>query len=80
MAIEYKIIWQKPEDYYPTDLMKSLPSPISRKMAEIYNFSIVEDGFYFIDNLEDARVASYALKLFLDEALMYTNQVEVQKL
>ena len=80
MAIEYKIKWQKPKDYHPVDLMKALPSPISRQMTEIYNYSIVEDGFFFVDNLEDERVAGHAFKLFLDEALTHTNQVEVQKL
>ena len=49
-------------------------------MTEIYNYSIVEDGFFFVDNLEDERVAGHAFKLFLDEALAHTNQVEVQKL
>jgi hypothetical protein len=80
MAVEYKIKWKKPTNYKPVALMRSLPSPISRQMTEIYNYSLDDDGFYFRDNLVDEQVAGHAFKLFLDEALAHTNQVEVHKL
>jgi len=49
-------------------------------MTEIYNFSVEEDGFYFLDNLVDQGVAGHAMKLFVDEALSYTKEVTIREL
>jgi len=46
-------------------------------MAEIYNYSIEADSFYFVDHLVDPAVAAVALRSFLDEALRLSNSVEV---
>lgn len=81
MGKEYKIMFTVPVDYNPENLFKKLPSPINReKMAEIYNFKIEEDGFYFLDSLVDNEVASVAFKRFVDEALGYGESVEIVEL
>ena len=78
MGIEYKIKFAVPTDYDPSALFRKLPSPIARRaMAEIYNYSIKADGFYFVDHLVDASVAAVALRSFLDEALRFSHSVEV---
>ena len=78
MGIEYKIKFAVPDDYDPTTLFRRLPSPIDRRaMAEIYNYSIEADGFYFVDHLVDPAVAAVALRRFLDEALRLSNSVVV---
>lgn len=67
-----------PNDYDPSALFPKLPSPIDRRaMAEIYNYSIEADGFYFVDHLVDAGIATVALRRFLDEALRLSHSVEV---
>jgi hypothetical protein len=65
-------------DYDPATLFRKLPSPIARRaMAEIYNYSIEADGFYFVDHLVDASVAAVAPRCFLDEALRVSRSIEV---
>jgi len=49
-------------------------------MTEIYNFSVEEDGFYFLDNLVDQRTAGLAMKLLIDEALANTGTVKIKEL
>ena len=73
MGKEYKIKFVVPEDYDPSNVLRKLPSPISSEMTEIYNYSVEEDGFYFLDNLVDQSVAGYALKLLIDESLCYSD-------
>jgi hypothetical protein len=78
MGIEYKIKFAVPDDYDPGARFQRLPSPIDRRaMAEIYNYSIEADGFYFVDHLVDPAVAALALRSFLDEALRFSHSVEV---
>ena len=78
--MEYKIKWQMPEGYDPSSVLRKLPSPISPQMTEIYNYSVEEDGFYFLDNLVDQNVAGHALKRLIDEALKHTDQVTICEL
>jgi hypothetical protein len=80
MKKEYKIEWQMPKEYNPSALLQNLPSPISNKMTEIYNYSVEADGFYFLDNLVDQRTAGHAMKLFIDEALANTGNIKIKKL
>ena len=78
MGIEYKIKFAVPDAYDPAAQFRKLPSPIDRRaMAEIYNYSIEVDGFYFVDHLVDPAVAAVALRSFLDEALRFSNSVVV---
>lgn len=78
MGIEYKIKFVLPEDFSPTGLFKKLPSPIARgPMAEIYNYAIKPDGFYFVDHLVDREVAAVALRLFIDEALSHSESIQI---
>jgi len=80
MGIEYKIKFAVPADYNPASLFQKLPSPIDRRaMAEIYSYAIEADGFYFIDNLVDRAVAAVALRSFLDEALCFSQSVEISE-
>jgi hypothetical protein len=80
MSNEYKIEWQKPDNYEPWDFLQTLPSPISTEMTEIYNYSVEDDGFYFLDNLIELTVAAHAMKLFIDEALKHVDKVTIRKL
>jgi hypothetical protein len=81
MGIEYKIKFVVPTDYDPASLFQRLPSPIDRRaMAEIYDYSIEADGFYFVDHLVDRAVAAVALRSFLDEALRFSHSVEISEL
>ena len=80
MSQEYKIEWQTPKNYEPWDVLQTLPSPISKEMTEIYNYSVEDDGFYFLDNLIDQTVAALAMKLFIDEALKHVDKVNIRKL
>ena len=79
MAQKYRIEWQMPKDYDPSVVLRKLPSPISREMTEIYNYSIKEDGFYLLDNLVDQNVAGHAMKIFVDEALKHTGSVTIRR-
>jgi len=80
MKVEYKIKFEMPDNYDPSGVLSKLPSPISSKMTEIYNFSVEPYGFYFLDNLVDQKVAGYAMKLFIDECFKYSGNVEIQKI
>lgn len=81
MGIEYKIKFAVPTDYDSASLFQRLPSPIDRRaMAEIYDYSIEADGFYFVDHLIDRAVAAVALRSFLDEALRFSHSVEISEL
>ena len=78
MGREYKIKFVVPVSYEPAGLFRRLPSPIDRRTgAEIYNYAIEADGFYFVDHLVDREVAAVALRNFLDEALGLAHSVEV---
>jgi hypothetical protein len=78
MGIEYKIKFVLPENFSPTGLFKKLPSPIARgPMAEIYNYAIEPEGFYFVDNLVNREVAAVALRMFIDEALSHSQVVQI---
>ena len=80
MGKEYQIEWKKPESYNASNVLRKLPSPINSQMTEIYNYSVEEYGFYFVDNLVDQTVAGYALKLFVDEALAFSESVKITEL
>ncbi len=81
MGIEYKIKFTVPEGYDPSVLFKKLPSPIQKgQMMEIYNYRIEPDGFYFIDRLVNPVVASLALRRFIDEALRFSDSVQISEL
>ena len=75
---EYMIRWEAPEGFDPSAVLTSLPSPIAPGLREIYNFSVKEEGFYFVDRQIDPRTAGHALKLFVDEALKYSNEVIIE--
>lgn len=58
-----------------------LPSPIHRTpLAEIYNFKVEKDGFYFIDHLVDTTTASVAFRVFTETALLSNETVEISEL
>jgi len=80
MGIEYRIECEMPSNYNATNVLRKLPSPISPQMTEIYNYSVEDYGFYFLDNLVDQTVAGYALKLFIDEALSLSESVKITEL
>lgn len=81
MGREYKIKCTIPPDFDPSALFQRLPSPIDRPMmAEIYNYAVEPDGFYFVDHLVNRNVAAVALQCFLDEALVWANSVELIEL
>ena len=80
MGIEYRIIWQVPEGYNPSSVLRRLPSPISPEMTEIYNYSVEDDGFYFLDNLVDPTISGYAMKLLIEEALKHSDEVTICEL
>jgi len=74
------IEWSQPHGYDPLGVLRKLPSPISGDGREIYNYSIKPEGFYLIDRHVDLAVAGHALKLFVDEALRYSDCVTVRRL
>jgi hypothetical protein len=80
MPTEYKIEAQLPKDYDPSSVLGQLPSPIGTYMREIYNYAVHKDGFYLLDNHIDARVSGYAMKLFIDEALQFSEEARVRVL
>ena len=81
MSIEYKIQFTVPQDYDPSVLFKKLPSPIQKgQMMEIYNYKIEPDGFYFVDRLVNPGVASLALRRFIDEALRFSELVQIREI
>lgn len=77
---EYMIEWTPPDGYDPSGVLRRLPSPISRGMQEIYNYSVRPNGFYLIDRGIDPAVAGHAIKLFIDEALEHSKNVTVKRL
>lgn len=77
---EYIIEWTQPAGYDPSGVLRRLPSPISRDMREIYNYSVKPEGFYLIDRHVQPAAAGHAMKLFVDEALSHTDAVTVRKL
>jgi hypothetical protein len=81
MDIEYKIKFSVPQGYDPSVLFKNLPSPIQNgQMMEIYNYKVEPDGFYFVDHLANPGVASLALRRFIDEALRFSDSVQISEL
>lgn len=73
-------LWKQPEVYDPSGVLRQLPSPISRDMREIYNYSVKPEGLYLIDRNIDPCVAGHAQKLLVDEALSHTEEVAVRGL
>jgi len=80
MDHEYMIRWNPPGDFEPKSLLMNLPSPIAPGFREIYNYSVKDNGFYFVDRQVDPRVASEAFKFFIDEALKHTSEVVVERI
>ena len=80
MDHEYMIRWNPPTGFDAKALLKNLPSPIAPGYREIYNYSVKEDGFYFVDRRVDPRTAGEALKQFIDEALTHTSEVTIERL
>lgn len=78
MGMEYKIKFTVPANYDPSLFAKKLPSPIDLpSMAEIYSYSLEQDGFYFVDHLVNRPIASMALRIVIDEALSHAAHIEV---
>ena len=77
-STEYMIEWTQPKGYDPSCVLRKLPSPISRDMREIYNYSVKPEGFYLIDRRIEPSVAGHAMKLFVDEALLHTSEVIIR--
>jgi hypothetical protein len=73
------IKWEQPDDYNPSGVLQQLPSPISRDMKEIYNYSVDPKGFKIIDNQINPSVVGSTIKLFIDEALNYSDSIEITK-
>ena len=70
MGREYKIKCKVPSHAGIDAMFRRLPSPIHRDpLAEIYNYKVEADGFYFVDHLVDTKTASVALRVFIDAAL-----------
>lgn len=64
VGIEYKIKFVMPMNFAPSALLGKLPSPIERSaMAEIYNYAVESDGFYFVDHLVKREIASEVFRL-----------------
>ena len=64
MGKEYKIKCTIPGNTEIDAMFRQLPSPIHRNpLAEIYNYKIEADGFYFVDRLVDTKTASLALRI-----------------
>lgn len=81
MGREYKIKFAVPNNYDSAALFRELPKPINREMmGEIYSCALEPDGFYFIDHLVDRTVAAVALQSLLDEALRFTDAIELTEL
>lgn len=78
MGIEYRIKFNVPGNFNPSALFKKLPNPIAHgQRAEIYNYAIEPDGFYFVDHLVNKDVAAVALRLFIDEALAHSETIQI---
>ena len=80
MGKEYKIKCVVPGKAEIGAMFQRLPSPIHRNpLAEIYNYKIQADGFYFIDHLVDTETASAALRIFIDAALGSNQSIEISE-
>lgn len=80
MGREYKITCTPLRDSALSQLLRKLPSPIQRpQMLEIYNYSVMEDGYYFVDHLVDRTTASTALLVFIDGALSSDQSVTISE-
>ena len=78
MGQEYKIKCSVPSHARHDAMFRRLPSPIHREpLAEIYNYKVQPDGFYFIDHLVDTKTASVALRIFIDAALSSNHTIEI---
>ena len=80
MSREYKIRWKRPKGHDPHGVLMKLPSPIAPGFREIYNYSVLDDGFYFVDHLVDPKTAGMAFKLFVDEALSHSAEVTIEEI
>lgn len=80
MKREYNIRRKQPAGYDPSAVLSKLPSPIAPGFREIFNYSVDEDGFYFLDHLVDEHIAAQAFKLFVDEALSYDRQIDIKQI
>jgi len=80
MGREYKIKWERPAGHDAHGVLIKLPSPIAPGLREIYNYSVLEDGFYFFDHLVDPETAGMAFKLFVDEALSHCQEVTIEEI
>ena len=80
MGREYKIKCRVPGTSDLQAMFRRLPSPIHRgPLAEIYNYKIEADGFYFVDRLVDTKTASVALRIFIDAALAANQTIEISE-
>jgi hypothetical protein len=81
MGREYKILCKPVEGTALRELLWGLPQPFHRpQMKELYNYSVHEDGYYFVDHLVDRKVAAIGLQMFLDAALSTGEAVTVVEL
>jgi hypothetical protein len=80
MGKEYKIKCKVPNNAGIKAMFRLLPSPIHHgPLAEIYNYKVESDGFYFIDHLVDTKTASVALRVFIDAALASSSTIEISE-
>jgi hypothetical protein len=80
MGKEYKIKCKVPNDAGIQAMFRHLPNPIHREsLAEIYNYKVETDGFFFVDHLVDSKTASVALRVFIDAALLSSQTVEISE-
>ena len=78
MGKEYKIRCKVSNDAGLKAMFRRLPSPIHREpLAEIYNYKVEADGYYFVDHLIDTKTASVALRVFIDAALASNQTIEI---
>jgi hypothetical protein len=81
MSREYKILCKPVEGEELYTLLHGLPPPFHRpQMQELFNYSVDDDGYYFIDHLIDRSVAAVGLQMFLDAALSTDGIVTVLEL
>ena len=81
MPREYKIMCTPAAEADLSALFRKMPSPISRpQMREIYNYRIEKDGYYFIDQMVDRKVAAVAFQLLVDAALSTSKSITVVEL
>lgn len=79
MGQEYFVKWVMPKDYSADNVLRKLPSPISKDGHEIYNYSVNKDEFYFLDHLVDRPIAARALQVFIDEALKHSDKIQISE-